>query len=416
MPEFSFSQKTKYWLSQQGDVLLRVLKSHGLFVVAGFLLGVLFVIVSKFIPFIWEFIELSMKGKSTASLIVKETGVGLIVASIAVFGYEWRSHSKHALELSQKLEKMLAAKGEEALDESLTALLSGDEDTDLFRENIIDFVKTANNLSNKQTPDTVQYLRVLSWIFDQTVKKNAGNLVGLVEDDAGAEWHYNVPKPAEVAGRILGAQIKVLSSGDSYDSISTVDFWRDDSLDYFFNKTKEAVTRNNVIVRRIFNLCNINDLSKEVIKAKSNNKKGKPYKVNEVIKKKLDSITNILERHKELADQSNGNYKIQFLSSFQTAAIIDTQTEFSKKELEDTHFGLFRNSSSKQIIKFVAETTSLSKMGLGYCHSKDKEVKMFEVLWKASSEEDPFEVLLPKKANSDSNNLAHQTPSTLGLI
>jgi hypothetical protein len=62
------------------------------------------------------------------ALVIEHLGLGFLVSSIAVFGYEWRSHTKMAVELSEKLAKILTERGKEALKLSLFAVLGDKED------------------------------------------------------------------------------------------------------------------------------------------------------------------------------------------------------------------------------------------------------------------------------------------------
>lgn len=382
------------WLAQQRGVLVRVIQSHGLFVLIGFSFGVMLVILSKFVPNIWEYLGITFKGRSTVTVITKEVGVGFIVSAIAVFGYEWRSHSKHALELSKKLTEILESEGLTALESSLRVFLGEGDDKQSFRENVIKFVLTAHSLGSAQTPDTVQYVKVLSWMFEKTVKKNADNLEGLVTDSAGAEWHYDVPSSSEVAGRILGAQMKTLVHKDSYDSISTIDFWYDDSLDYFFEKTSFAVRINKVKVRRIFNFCDYSKLLNDVRAYNKKNRANLPT----ATKEKLDKLMGALRKHEILAIESEGTYEIKFLTRANFEKLGKNHAGFNKAELETTHFGLFKKHGSDQIVRFEAETAALSKLALGYCLPNDRPVKMFDLLWKTAQSENPFAIRKPADA------------------
>jgi len=320
------------------------------------------------------------------SLLLEHGGLGLIVSSIAVFGYEWRSHAKKAFELSEDLKlsidelaaikeqvaRLQSAQGWQAFEQSMSVLLGDDENKARLRNHISLLVKSACELRVKQNINTVQYLNVISWLIGETVVENAKTLVNL-SNGTEAEWYYKVPtSSAKMAARILGAHMKVMQPGESYDAISDVRIWENSQLKYFADKTEEAVKRG-VKVRRVFNLCTL-----EI-----------PKDDGDETRRTLDRINRIINEHLDLEKRSEGNYSVRFFSP-DRAKRVQAITGRKITDIQGANLGLFRNVGPDRTIRFVVDDVNLSVMRLSYCKSDDPDSLLFEAMWNEGTEENPF--------------------------
>lgn len=376
-------QKFRSWADTEEKNFRRASRAVGSFAVIGFTIGMLAISAEEWLlhyeplpPEPW---------RHYLALLLEHGGLGLIVSSIAVFGYEWRSHAKKAFELSEDLNasidelaaikeqmiKLQSAQGWLAFEQSILELFGSDESRSRLRNHILLLVKSACDLKTKQNANTVQYLNVISWLIGETVVENAKTLVSL-SNDTEAEWYYKVPtSSAKMAARILGAHMKVMQPGESYDTISDVRIWENSQLKYFTEKTEEAVKRG-VKVRRAFNLCTL-----EI-----------PKHDGDETRRALDRINGIITEHLELQKKSGGNYTVRFFSPG-SAHKVQAQTSRKITDIQGANLGLFRNVPGK-IIRFVVEDVSLSTMRLSYCKREDPDVLLFEAMWNESTNENPF--------------------------
>ena len=367
----------------------KAIRSYGLFAAIGFLVGLGFIHLEEINHF------KNLAGwRHYMGLILEHGGLGLIVSSIAVFGYEWRSHAKHAFELSEKLQAaidrvsdMESAKAFEALDRALDTLLGSDDERvrNSLRKNIKEVVESAHELRKRQTPDTLQYLSVISWLIDNTVTKNAKNLLGMAKG-TDEEFHYEVPSSAaEMAGRVLAAQMKMMNkptgtSGDYYDSIANVNHWKGGEFNYYFEKTQRAAKRG-VKIRRIFNF-NLYETDMERLKQSKLD--------GETISEEYDDIYTVIKRHVDFAKESDGNYQVRFFLNSHIDKVKKDMRHRSKGDIEGACFGLFKRNSANTIIRFVADTPTLSKMRLGYITANHRDIELFEAIWKVADKQNPL--------------------------
>lgn len=378
-------QKFRNWADKEQKTFRRASRSVGGFALIGFAIGMLAIIAKEWL----HYDPMSPNpepGRHYLALLLEHGGLGLIVSSIAVFGYEWRSHAKKAFELSEDLnlaieelatikEQMVRLQSVQAwlaFEQSMIELLGGDENKSRLRNHISLLVKSAYDLKMKQNANTVQYLNVISWLIGETVVENAKTLVSL-SNGTEAEWYYKVPtSSAKMAARILGAHMKVMESGESYDTISDVRIWENSQLKYFTDKTEEAVKRG-VKVRRVFNLCTL-----EI-----------PKYDGEETRRALERVNAIIAEHLELKKKSDGNYSVKFFSS-DMAHKVQSRTGRRIHDIQGANFGLFRNVGRDRIIRFVVEDVSLSSMRLSYCKAEDPDVLLFEAVWNEATDENPF--------------------------
>jgi len=409
----------KIVMAEERKKLSRAFRAVGFFALTGFAIGMLLVLVEdnfhlKTLPNWHRYL----------GFVMEHAGIGLIVSAIAVFGYEWRSHTKEAFEAAQNLNKsidevahiratlmrekdiedllkrtndeiakMRSAEGWQALEVGLEELLGGDSKKKNLRENIKQIVRSAHTLKQKQTDETAQYLNVLSWLVGESARENAKVLEGLANEEL-SDWYYRVPSSAaQMAARILGAQMKVMKKGDSYDSVSDLMLWRDKQLQYFFDNVKKAALEREVKFRRVFNLCNM-DL-------KRYHKERRQDLDALQIQNELEEIISIINPHLDLQERCElhaqkdinwtGSYEVKFLTEAHVPKL-KALTKRREIEIKGASFALFKKHNSERIIRFQAEDTTplLSRMRLGYRTTKDPDVYFFKDIWEIASSENPF--------------------------
>ncbi len=368
--------------------LIEVFHARGWFIIIGFSLGCLFVYLS--IPIhksVYWTERLGEDGKEVLSLVVKELGVGFFVSAIAVFGYEWKSHAKQALDLIKKLVEMRESEGLDTIKSALQDIFAKYEEAASFQEHIYKIIELSNEIAKQKVPHKKEYLKVISWLLDEPIRSNGERLKAwLINESDGQDWVYSMPyTPPQVAGSILGTQMKIVSkSGGYYNSISRIPFWEGHELDYFFERTKDAV-RGDVVVRRIFNLCNDKELEYFV----RTGKKIKPNLKNKDQKNRVKLVTRIIQKHLDLANEPNSSYQVKFFLPEHLSEVIEN-TNLDEARIENARYGLFKMYTSPFIVRFVAEDENLKSIKMGYCREKDADVALFDEMWEKATFENPF--------------------------
>jgi hypothetical protein len=419
-------QTFRSWAANENKNFRTASRSVGGFALAGFIIGMLAMAAKEHLPAL----HLSAPWEHYVGMLLEHGGLGLVVSSIAVFGYEWRSHARKAFELSEDLklsiaevsqiknefqkytsdaqrrfdeqthekrlarekgdadfelerqEKLAALKAElaalrtrevwETFDLSLTELLGADEKRSRLRNHLRLIVECAFKLKQRQNTNTVQYLNVISWLISETVVENARTLENL-SNGTQAEWRYKVPtSSATMAARILGAHMKVLEPRDSYDTISDVRLWENEQLKYFADKTREALGKG-VKVRRAFNLCTLDV----------------PKNDGAETTRFLNRINAIIDEHIQLMKTHAGFYSVRFFSMVNAPRVRAT-TGRKITDIQGANFGLFRNVDPDRIIRFVVEDINLSSMRISYCNPDHADVQLFEAMWGEATEANPF--------------------------
>ena len=227
-----------------------------------------------------------------------------------------------------------------------------------------ELVLSVSALLAKKTWASERYVQFVSSLVRGVVGENASELSRLVNDDR-TERIFQVPKSAaELADKILEAQMKELNQHDSYYVISDLGSWQSRQLKNFFEETKNAVARG-VTVQRIFNLMLPEKLSKDNI--------------------------NILEMHlqasRDWTSEKGGSYKVKVLRIADWPALRANCPEIDEDTIRsphNAHFGVFQHES--EMIRFRVERPDLSTMML--CRHRvriiSESVELFGSLWKYS--------------------------------
>jgi len=390
---FTESEKVRLANKQLMNQVQLVWVRVGKFIALGFLTGISLVVIGelgiKYPPAIiyenamWS--DLMKFSIEVFSFIVKDLGLGLIVAAIAVFGYEFLTHISGVVEEAGRLRA-----GYLSLDDAtgqLKSAIRNSNPREAFREDIRTLfpepelrrplrklVERALELKDEEIPKvTNEYLQFLGWFIKEFALTNAEELVDLQksigEKNQTKVFEYKAPDTREVASNILAAHMRSLSMHDSYDSVSNVLFYEENRMFVLHAAMKEAFQRG-VKVRRIFNVSNFEVDEKQGLKQPN----------------KFKIAKDIMDRHMRLAEESDGLYEIRFFGQdIKNKGLI--KTEFHPREyrhltkLPLLYFALFYHHMIESRILFIVEDSELSKMELAYCEETNPSVQLFEELW-----------------------------------
>jgi hypothetical protein len=376
------------------------IKSHGLFIASGLISGLALIVIE-------DFFELKSKNfwLHILGLSLEHLGLGLIVSSIAVFGYEWRSHVKKVVDLSGKLQQsikevariretlrktgtlleLLTKESNQSLDASLRAFLG--EDNHLLLTNLRRFIETiseiqkdeANNETQTENQDEYfklvkkQYISVTEWLLQRTVLTNALQFKKVVE---GGEGHFNVPATSgDMADTILATQMSIMHEEDSYDVVSDVSSWRDNLLKEFKKESIKKINSKKFKVRRVFNLF----------------RPGLPLPHSATYKDACDRTIQTLREHlqssKDFSTWTWRGYELKvFWEDELNNAKEDRYHNFSDYEFRDAHFGLFIHKEPRKVIRFRVELENLSNMLINWDPDEiGRDVELFKTMWRLST-------------------------------
>lgn len=392
----------------------RALKKVARIFTFGCFLGILLLIIHNLIG------DVALKGYA---FLLKDIGLGLLVAAFSVVLYEWGSHIKGALDLSETLigainsvdktreelkdAKVLSdtVKGElEQVQQHLTQVsgltdyvvtLKNDLDSlrvhqgesagnralDLifprgateedFKQHIRQIIGYARKLEEAESPESKQYLGFIAYLLG-SVANNARLLSrlekSLLVGNSVDSWIYQMDNPRKIASEILSSQMRVMQGGnekqasDSYDSLTNVLYYStDDEMDGFWQATCDAISRG-VYVRRIFNLSSFTDDP-------------------DVRGKYFTRSKKTVEDHLKFSYDSNGRYEVRFF----TPALSDRfeRILFKPMNFPRSSYGLFRHVTRNTVVLFeTMDPKRLSKMSLTCCSDNESHVRFFEEMWK----------------------------------
>lgn len=387
----------------QIDRFIKALRTAGLTSLLAFLVGLVFVYIAKYYGLLEK--EHLGIGHYLVGIILEHVGIGLVVSSIAVFAYEWLVHTEENIKLTNALneavtsisadtatfQQMKEAFGKEAFEKGMSQIFGVKSDGSRyhFERNICQIVNDAFELKQIQTEDSVQYLNALSWLMWHTVRDNTAELVKFAKGSRN-DWVYSVPESAaQMASRVLGAQMKIMQKGDSYFSVSKVDLYEHKQMKYFFEETETAIKRG-VNVYRIFNLCTL-----DVTTALQDN--ANQDQAGARVHKDLQEMMEIIEAHDALMIRSksnsgySGKYEVKFFTKEKIPNVIK-DTSLGREEIKKATFGLFDKGAANKLICFNAIETNppLSELKLHYCTKDSQEKVLFDSLWVNSSSANPI--------------------------
>lgn len=237
---------------------------------------------------------------------------GLFVSAIAVLFYEWGSHAKHALHLSNQLGELLRSKSELAIAEGMRGLFPDWQGLCDTHGKFIESLKVLNDHKNRGRDADMQFLALFvehgEMYAEQllTVRKH----LGAPHDEDERPFHLDFTK-LDYADNILTHWMGLLGHGDTYVTLSNPRTWSALKRGKFRDSGGPAV-RRGVHIRRIFVMDHENDV----------------YSPND--------IHNLIGHYQFAADrkkQAPGTYEIQ----------IATKTVYEPRNIkpENQHYGVF---------------------------------------------------------------------------
>lgn len=391
LKEYNGQKKVTGW---QG--FKEAFSSHGLFIAGGLIIGLALIIIAE---------TTGLKERPEwllhiFGLSLEHLGLGLIVSSIAVFGYEWRSHVKKVLDLSRKLEQsihdveqiretiretgtlleLLSKSGDKTLEPALRTFL-GEENPSLCKS-LRQFVEAIYEIQRDKADDVSlpeneykyrklvkkRYIGVTEWLLQRTVLANARQFQKVID---GGEGHFTVPATSgEMADVILAAQMSIMSEGDSYDVISDVSSWRDNLLKEFKAESISKIKSREVKVRRVFNL-----FRHGLPPADSSS-------YQEVCKKTIRTLYDHLSASVNLSKKAWVGYELKIFWEEELKKATESHPDFREHEFREAHFGLFIHKETREVTRFKVELENLSNMTLNWDPSSiERDVDLFKIMW-----------------------------------
>ena len=368
----------------------------------GLLLALLFLEVYKFLP--------AGQKESLWAKLIDHIGMGFIVSTLAVFGYEWKAHLKtvidlasnlssqvdtaksqvdtakeisdgltlagrllRAVELQEELQKMV---GHERLRFCLdSALLSGEG-----REHIVQlatqldgFVGLSSELRKNPVVES-HYINFVSEIFHDLVIKPAQALVALTdgaEINTDKEHHMLVTlDSAKVGDRLLEAHMNALGEGGNkgrYWVVSDLSSWRGENLERFRSATKAAIENRGVEVVRIFDL----------VRHKSD---FNPAEMERALRLHLEDSENWK------GPDGKKCYTVKLLGGKEYLKVSRGNPKLTSDKIRRSHFGLF-DYGGGLIIRVAVREADLSDLALSRSSALIREdLNIFGSLEKAAYE------------------------------
>jgi len=192
--------------------------------------------------------------------VVKHVADGFFVSSVAVLFYEWGSHARSALELSEKLQQLLASEAEAAIHRGMQTVFS---DTPGLCEEHAAFVRILSDIARSNDFARGADIAFLT-LFIHHAQEYGGQLRTLrahLNDpraDVGRPFHLDFTK-LDYADTILTTWMTLLGPNDSYDTISNPRTWSALKTGGFQKAGRAAVTKG-AEMRRIFIMDRADDL------------------------------------------------------------------------------------------------------------------------------------------------------------
>jgi len=337
--------------------------------------------------------------ESVVAILLRDFGGAFLVAAFAVYGYELIDHVSNIITLRTQLQGLGGTLDNvsEQLNRTLQELDENRrwESRDSFERHIHSTIKSpalAKSLTalvdcslklELSCPDesSQSYVSLLSWLINQTIGTNAQGLSMFraakerPTDGEDLPFAFRIPDTRVIAARILGAQLKILSTDDHYDSISNVLFYDEGRMDYFKTELVQAIGRG-VKIRRIFNLSNF--------ETDASLSHGRFKEAKQIV----DSHMDLAESHPPTADPKQGSYEVKFVGALPFSQNLNNLLGFSEKQYphlahaENAFYGLFKEARLPGVLVFTGlDTKRLSELSLSNCANRCPSVAMFEHLW-----------------------------------
>lgn len=381
--------------------LKRAFFSVGLISVGVSIAGITVILLSIFLaPYVSQ--------NAIGLIVLKDIGLGLIVAGISVFGFEWLSHLNTAL---KKIDGLNAAIKEivllgtqiESLEESnlqisavsdrfekrfnslynvsrssyeicLTNLFSESDEEVKFRNAIQQIISSAIELKQSGTIMGRNYLLFMVWFLERSARYTSA--LSAVNQKMDETWSYRPPRGVDVTSEILARQINSLDFGDSYSSITKPSFWLDEGMKEFLKESKGSM-KKGVKIRRIFNFGSLGE--KAVIS---------------LLEKDI-KLRVLLGEHMALTARKYEINGVEFTYDYELRLMTKESANqaheqvgriLGGRDLYSYSFGLFDYISEggrHEIIRYRVLGDDISEIQLKYCGHDDDHLTVFKVVWES---------------------------------
>jgi len=292
------------------------------------------------------------------TVLIEHLGIGFIVASIALFFYEWRGQQRKTDALIAKLSDAIDNSSSEALDRSLRSILGkgGEIPPQYVRDAIVDIkalVEVVGHLENESRWVGTLQISMLSKLI-RDVRQNAESLTML---NRRGETLFRVPRAEELVDKILAAQMQTMGTGDKYDVVSGLGDWKGLQLRMLQQATEEAILQRNIAVRRIFSIFDYEGLTS--------------VEARDVLLRHLGYVT-------ELESKRGGGYQVRLVRD---GELERSTSMFLRDRVKHANFGIFSHGPEK--LRVMMDKADLSDLTI----SSDPESvelysNLFLELWK----------------------------------
>jgi hypothetical protein len=274
------------------------------------------------------------------SLLFEHVGMGFIVSSIAVFGYEWRSHSRETIDLSKKLVDLLKTQGSDALRRGLSDMFSPKGVEHEVARHIGNVATSLSELLRKGR-EAHYYVSFFSGIISGLIESNIQEIKGFYEK-TNAEVTFRVLSTGLIVSDILAAQMNSMEEDETYEVVSDLYSWKDDQLKSFQDATRKAVGVG-VEVIRIFNLWATDEIEYREMPAK-------------VVKA-------ILQEHLKADREWGIGYKVFYFGKEELKNLKAEYEGIDERSINSMHKGIF-SRNGEPVISFEVVDRSLARIRL----------------------------------------------------
>ena len=384
------------------------------YVLAGIVTGVTLVVVAKLVKAVSEQARAGTLREllGLVGSLVEHLGMGFIVAAIAVLFYEWGAHIKDAVLITKgaiqvagqlkdnvtdvaqsvqhlqeqttavtkitgsanrilnRLDEMSNPVVERALTATLEQALRGPTNRPIV-EDLVKFVLSLKDLGEHGDWAREGYVCYLGALL-HTATKNAHPLCKLstqLQDEKGAtaEWHVDVPSPAELTDIMLAEQMKLLPASGRYSVVSNAGSWQGGQLVKLHRESEIAVKKRGVKIRRIFAMADRHAHRLGV---------------------KRDEVKRMFKQHLAASQawkSKSGSYGVKLLDSA-SLSVLDPRLREPAQSLLERHFGVFQRPGERHCVRVGVSSPNLADLKISGLAPGSEELTDFDDVWHALPE------------------------------
>jgi hypothetical protein len=301
-----------------------------------------------------------------AQSVLDHIGVAFIVAGIGVLFYEWSTHIRAAVALTEDLQAIKSAVGENALTGALRTLLRSENaayDEELIAS-IGSFVEQVRDLQTRGDWAKDGYVRFL-YRMQRDVTANAENLRRVsveLRNNPTAETAYRVKvkSPGALTDIMLAEQMRRLPPSGRYSIASNPVAWHGHQLSELHEESRNAVGRG-VLIRRIFVL--YGGLGPH----------GHSFDMEEAD----DIIRSHFQHSREWRGYEAGGYEIRLLDEVTRIGVDKNAADF----ILQNHFGVFEWPRADHSVLVQVTEADLSNLTITGLHEGAPYMLKWETVW-----------------------------------